>query len=292
MINPNRPRPRRSALFMPASNPRAIEKARSLPCDVVILDLEDAVAPDAKAAARAAAVEAVNAGGFGTRELVVRVNALDTAWGADDLAALSQTGVDAVLAPKVDSAEDVARFNAHLTGAHQGLALWAMIETCTAMLSLREIAASAATSRLGAFVVGTNDLAKEMRAERTPCRTPFLPFFSLTVAAARAHGLAVLDAVCNDFRDLDAFEAEARQGRMFGFDGKSLIHPAQIAPANAVFGPSPERIAQAQAILAAFALPENAGKGAVDIDGQMVERLHLEEAQALLAMAERISATD
>ena len=283
-------RPRRSALYLPASNAKAIAKARTLPCDVVILDLEDAVAPEMKAQARAAAVAAVLEGDFGNREVAIRVNGLDTEWGADDLAAVAAATADAVLVPKVSSARDIGRYQDALAQAPATMQLWAMIETCEAVLNLDAIAASAASTRLSLWIMGTNDLAKEMRAQLTPCRTPFLPFLSTAVAAARAHRLAILDGVCNEFRDLDAFEAEARQGLMFGFDGKSLIHPAQIAPCNAVFSPSEADLAWAQAVIEAFEQPENQGKGAIRVDGRMTELLHLEQAKRLIAIAERIAA--
>lgn len=282
-------RPRRSALFLPGSNARALEKARELPCDIVIIDLEDAVAPEAKDAARAAALDAVAQGGFGHRELVVRVNALDSEWGAADLAAVARSSADAVLVPKIDGPEDVFRYNAALHNAPPRMQLWTMIETCASVMNLSAIAACAPASRLALWVVGTNDLAKEMGAQLTPCRTPFLPFLAMAVAAARAGGLSVLDGVCNEFRDLAAFEAEARQGRMFGFDGKSLIHPAQVGPCNTVFSPAEAEIAHARAVIAAFAMPENAGKGAIRVEGKMAERLHLEQAVRLVARAERIA---
>lgn len=285
-------RPRRSALYLPASNAKAIAKARTLPCDVVILDLEDAVAREMKAEARAAALAAVAEGGFGNRELAIRANGIDTEWGADDLAAIAGSGVDAVLVPKVNDAADIARYDAALAGAHAGMQLWTMIETCASVANLPAIAACAGTSRLSLWIMGTNDLAKEMRAQLTPCRTPFLPFLSMAVAAARAQGVAILDGVCNEFRDLAAFEAEARQGLMFGFDGKSLIHPAQIDPCNAVFSPSEADLAWAGAVIAAFALPENQGKGAIRVDGRMTELLHLEQAQRLVAVAEAIAAAN
>ena len=283
-------RPRRSALYLPASNAKAIAKARTLPCDVVILDLEDAVAPEMKAQARAAAVAAVLEGDFGNREVAIRVNGLDTEWGADDLAAVAASTADAVLVPKVSSARDIGRYQDALAQAPAAMQLWTMIETCEAVLNLDAVAASAASTRLSLWIMGTNDLAKEMRAQLTPCRTPFLPFLSTAVAAARAHGLAILDGVCNEFRNLDAFEAEARQGLMFGFDGKSLIHPAQIAPCNAVFSPSEADLAWAQAVIEAFEQPENQGKGAIRVDGKMTELLHLEQAKRLIAIAERIAA--
>lgn len=283
-------RPRRSALYMPASNAKAIAKARSLPCDVVIFDLEDAVAPEFKAEARAAAVAAVEEGGFGHREVVIRANGIDTEWGMDDLAAIASTGADAVLVPKVDSPADIARYEDALKGAHKDMQLWTMIETCASVGNLDAIAQCAHNSRLSLWIMGTNDLAKEMRAQLTPCRTPFLPFLSMAVAAARAHGVAILDGVCNEFRDLEAFEAEARQGLMFGFEGKSLIHPAQVEPCNAVFSPSEADLAWAQTVIDAFAQPENAGKGAIRVDGKMTELLHLEQAQRLVAVAKRIAA--
>jgi len=285
-------RPRRSALYLPASNAKAIAKARTLPCDMVILDLEDAVAPEMKDASRAAAVAAVNAGGFGHREVAIRANGLDTPWGEADLAAIAGTAADAVLVPKVNGAGDVAAYQQALHAAPPKLQMWAMIETCASVANLAAIAAMASSTRLSLWVMGTNDLAKEMRAQLTPCRTPFLPFLSMAVAAARANGLAILDGVCNEFRDLDRFEAEARQGLMFGFDGKSLIHPAQIEPCNTVFSPSEAELAWARAVIEAFALPENAGKGAIKVDGKMAELLHLEQAQRLLAVAQSIALAD
>ena len=282
-------RPRRSALYLPASNPRAIEKARALPADVIILDLEDAVAPEAKEAARAAAVAAVREGGFGGSEVVIRANGIDTEWGMADLGAIAASGADAVLVPKVSSPGDIMRYQEALTSAHAPMQLWAMIETCACIPQLGAITAMAAQTRLSLLVMGVNDLAKEMRARLTPERTPFLPLLSLAVAAARAHGLTILDGVCNEFRDLAAFQAEAEQGLLFGFDGKTLIHPDQIAPCNAVFSPGEEELAWAQAVIAAFALPESAGKGAIRVDGKMAELLHLEQARQLVAVAERIA---
>ena len=217
---------------------RDAAKARSLPCDVVILDLEDAVAPEFKAEARAAAVAAVAEGGFGTRELVVRANGLNTPWGHDDLAAIAAAGPDAVLVPKVNSPEDIRAYDALLASAPSAMKLWAMIETCACVPQVDAIAACAADTRLAAFVMGTNDLAKEMRAQLRPCRAPFLPILSLTVAAARAHGVAVLDGVCNEFRDLDVFRTEVEQGLEWGFDGKSLIHPDQMGSLFKVLGVS------------------------------------------------------
>lgn len=282
-------RPRRSALYLPASNARAIEKARALDCDVVILDLEDAVAPDAKVAARDNAVAAVRNGGFGRRELVVRVNGLDTAWGPDDLAVCGAIGADAVLAPKVSSAADVSAYDAGLAG---GTALWAMIETCEAVLGIAAIAAAAEGSRLAAFVAGTNDLAKQLRARQTPDRAIFVPALFGMVAAARANGLAVLDGVYNALDNDAGLEQQCRQGADFGFDGKTLIHPRQVAIANAAFGPSADQVDWAHKVVAAFADPAAAGCGVLRLEGQMVERLHLAEAQQLLAVWAMIEGRD
>ncbi len=287
---PHTVRPRRSALYMPASNPRALAKARSLPADVIILDLEDAVAPEAKVDARDAAIAAAAEGGFGNRELAIRINALDTPWGKDDLAAVAHAQIDAVLVPKVSRPTDITACNAALADAPSRLRLWAMIETCAVVPHLDALAALSAGTRLSLFVMGVNDLAKEMRAKLTPERTPFLPILSLAVAAARAHNVAILDGVCNEFRDLDVFRAEADQGLLFGFDGKTLIHPDQIALCNAVFSPSADELALAEAVIAAFDLPENAGKGAIRVDGRMVELLHLEQARQTVAIARQIAA--
>jgi citrate lyase subunit beta/citryl-CoA lyase len=281
-------RPRRSVLYMPASNAKAIEKARTLPCDAVILDLEDAVAPDAKQTARAQAIEAVKAGGFGHREVVIRVNGLDTPWGADDLMAAAEAGADAILVPKVNDAEDVYRYERAITGAPEKTRLWAMIETCRCLFRLDEIAAARAKSRLSAWVMGTNDLAKEMRARQTPDREPFLAALGLAVAAARAEDLVILDGVYNDIENLEGLEAVCEQGVDFGFDGKTLIHPKQVEICNRVFSPSEGEVAFAKAVIAAYALPENADKGAIRVEGRMAERLHLAQAQKLVAVDEAI----
>lgn len=273
-------RPRRSALYMPASNARAIEKARSLPCDVVILDLEDAVAPDAKVAARGLAVEAVRAGGFAPRELVIRVNGLDSEWAPDDLAAAASVAPDAVLLPKVSSPETLRRARAAIG---TGPALWAMIETPRAILDILSIVDAAAETGLTCLIAGGNDLAKDMRARVDAARTPLLPALAQIVMGGRAAGLTVLDGVCNTIDDEAVVEAEARQGLMLGFDGKTLIHPAQIAPANRVFTPTDAEIAWARKVEAAFAAPDNAGKGVLRIDGKMVELLHRDEARRILA---------
>lgn len=279
-------RPRRSALYMPASNAKAIEKAKSLPCDVVILDLEDAVAPEAKEPAREQAVQAVRDGGFGRRELVIRVNGSDTPWGADDLRAAAAARPDAILVPKVNSAEDVAAYSGPL---HADTALWAMIETGRSLFALDSIAAAAGSTQLTTFVMGTNDLAKEMRYRLTAGREPFFAALSMAVAAARIHGLTILDGVHNDIEDQDSLEAVCRQGVDFGFDGKTLIHPKQIELCNTVFSPAPAEVDWARAVIAAFALPDNQGKGAIRVEGKMAELLHLAQAERLVAVAEAIA---
>lgn len=271
-------RPRRSALFLPASNPRAIARARTLPCDVVILDLEDAVAPEAKAAARAAAVAAV--GSFGTRELVIRVNGLGTPWGEDDLAAIAAAAPpDAVLLPKVNLPAELATARGVLG---DGPPLWAMIETCRAVLDLAALVDGGGPYRLAALVAGTNDLASELRCTPGDDRAPLLPALGQVVLAARAHGLVALDGVCNRLDDDAAIGRECAQGAAWGFDGKTLIHPNQIAAANAAFTPGAAAVAWARAVIAAFADP---AAGALRIDGQMVERLHLAEARRIVAVA-------
>jgi len=282
-------RPRRSALFLPASNPKAIAKARTLPADVVILDLEDAVAPAQKELAREAAVGALYTGGWGHREVVVRANGLDTEWGKADLEALARSGADAILVPKVHGPEDVLRYHEALSHAPTELQLWTMIETGASVLRLDAIGALAKSTRLALWVLGLNDLAKELRARQTPDRAAFQPFLSLSVAAARTHGLSILDGVCNEFRDLDAFRAEAEQGLIYGFDGKTLIHPDQIAPCNTVFSPTEDELAWANKVIEAFALPENAGKGAIQVEGKMAELLHLAQAKRLVSIARRIA---
>jgi citrate lyase subunit beta / citryl-CoA lyase len=284
-------RPRRSALYMPASNARAVEKARTLPCDVVILDLEDAVAPEAKVDARAAAAAAVKAGGFGRREVVIRVNALGTPWAVEDLAAAAEAQPDAVLVPKVNSARDVAAYSSFLATSPM-TQMWAMIETCPAMFELAAIARSAEGSRLSGLVMGVNDLAKEMRARQTPDRAAFIPFLAMAVAAARTAGLVALDGVHNEIDDLGALETVCRQGADLGFDGKSLIHPSHLEICNRVFAPPPEELAWARAVVAAFAAPENSGKGALRVEGRLAEHLHLGECKRLIATAEAIEASE
>lgn len=278
-------RPRRSALFLPASNPRAIAKARGLAADVVILDLEDAVAPEAKVDARAAAIAAVRED-FGHRERVIRANALGTEWGEADLRALRGADLDAVLLPKVSDVATLANARALLG---PGTPLWIMVETCHAVLNLRELAAAAADAGLTAFVAGTNDLAKEMRCRPGEARTPLLPALAQIVTAARAYGLVALDGVSNAIDDPARVVAECEAGRDLGFDGKTLIHPSQIDPANRVFAPTVDEIAWARIVLAAFEAPEAQGRGAIRVEGKMVELLHRDEARRTLALAEAIS---
>jgi citrate lyase subunit beta / citryl-CoA lyase len=288
-------RPRRSVLYMPGSNARALEKARDLPADGLILDLEDAVAPDAKAQAREAIVKALTGGCFGAREVLVRINGLDTRWWVEDLNAVIAAKPDAVLLPKVSEPgqlQDVAERLVDL-GADPRTRIWAMMETPLAMLNAGAIAAAALDSetRLAGFVMGTNDLAKDTRAGLVPGRAPMLPWLMTCVAAARAYGLDILDGVYNDLGNAEGFAEECRQARDLGFDGKTLIHPRQIEPCNVAFSPSPEEVETARKMLAAFDLPENANKGVIQIDGRMVERLHAEMARRTVAIADAIAKT-
>jgi citrate lyase subunit beta / citryl-CoA lyase len=287
-------RPRRSVLYMPGSNARAIEKAHTLPLDAVILDLEDSVAPDSKAAARQQVSDAVTAGSFGAREVIVRINGLDTQWWLDDLNAVAKAQPDAVLVPKVSSPahlEDVAERLVDIS-ADQKVRVWAMMETPLAMLNVRDIAAATkdVETRLAAFVMGTNDLAKDTHAKIMPGRAAMLPWLMNCVAAARAFGLDILDGVYNDLGNAEGFARECSEARDMGFDGKTLIHPNQIGPCNAAFSPSAEDIAQAKRIIAAFDLPENKDKGVVQLDGRMVERLHADMARRTVAIAQAIEA--
>ncbi len=284
-------RPRRSCLYMPGANSKALEKAKALPADVLFLDLEDSVAPEAKESARAQVAEAVKAGGYGRREVVVRVNALATPWGRDDLAAIAASAPDGVLVPKIETGDEIAELDDALTeaGYSDDTLLWVMIETPRAILNLAHVAAAARATRLSCFVMGLNDLAKDTRARLAPGRAAFHAAMGLAVSAARAEELVVIDGVFNDIADSAGFEAECRQGLEFGFDGKTLIHPSQIDPCNAVFAPTSDEIARARAVIDAFALPENAGKGVIKVDGKMTELLHLAEAQRVVAVAEAIA---
>jgi citrate lyase subunit beta/citryl-CoA lyase len=278
---------------MPGSNARAIEKARTLPADAIILDLEDAVAPDAKEAARGQVVEAVKAGGFGAREIFVRINGLDTPWCVDDLTAVCAAAPDAILVPKISTAAQLEQIGRRLLDTHtdQRTRVWAMMETPSAVLNAREIASAARDSetRFTGFVLGTNDLAKETGARIVPGRLPMLTWLSTCIAAARAYGLLVIDGVYNDLADGQGFARECAQARDLGFDGKTLIHPSQIGPCNEAFSPSAEEVAQARRIIAAFDLAENKDKGVVQLDGRMVERLHAETARRTVAIAEAIA---
>ncbi|MBL8703876.1 MAG: CoA ester lyase [Rhodospirillales bacterium] len=287
---PANDRPRRSVLYMPGSNPRALEKGRGLPADGLILDLEDAVAPDAKATARDVIVSALRAGGYGRRELVVRVNALSTSWGQADLVAVARSRAHAVLLPKVESADAVRQAEATLVaaGAPADLAIWCMIETPRGVLKSAEIAE--ATPRLACLVMGTSDLAKDLHAAHTPDRAPMLTSLGLCVLAARASGLAILDGVHLDLSDDAGFAAACRQGRELGFDGKTLIHPKTIDAANAAFAPSADEIGFARKIIAAHAEAEAAGKGVVVVDGKLIESLHVQNARRLVALDDMIQA--
>ena len=281
-------RPRRSVLYMPGANTRALEKARTLPADVLIFDLEDAVAPDAKAAARDNVVAAAKSRGYGKREIVIRCNALATPWGNNDVAAIAGSGADAILVPKVESAGDVARIVALLddNGAPPAMAVWAMMETPRGFLRAEEIAG--AHKRLAAFIMGTNDLVKDMRARHTPMRLPMVTALGIAMLAARMHGLTILDGVYNDIQDIEGFRAQCQQGLEMGFDGKTLIHPSQVEPCNEIFAPSAAELAMADRIVAAFKVAQSEGKGVVTVDGRMIENLHVEQAEQALALAAAI----
>lgn len=284
-------RPRRSALYMPGSNARALEKARTLPADAIIIDLEDAVAPEAKVAAREQTCAAVKAKGFGPREVVIRTNGLDTPWASDDLTAAMAAGPDAVLIPKVASAEQLQAIGNKISRAPRALQVWAMIETPQAILNIAYVAAAAkdASTRLTTLVLGTNDIAKETRARQIPGRLPMLASLSQVILAARANGLDVLDGVYNDIQDMAGFKRECEDGRDLGFDGKTLIHPTQLVPCNEVFSPSEAEVAAAKKIVAAFALPENKGKGVISLDGRMIEIMHADIAARTVAVANMIA---
>jgi citrate lyase subunit beta/citryl-CoA lyase len=281
-------RPRRSALYMPGANERALEKAAGLPADALILDLEDAVAPDAKAEARDRVCEAATSGRYGAREVTIRINGVGTPWHDDDLRAVAAAGPAAVVVPKIDSAGAVHAIEKGLeaSGAPDHTAIWAMVETPVAMLGAREVAES--SERLTVLVMGTNDLAKELGAEPVPGRAPLLTGLGLGLLAARAAGKVILDGVYNDLRDPEGFEAECVQGRQMGFDGKTLIHPSQLEPCNRVFAPTSEAIEQAGRIIAAFEEAEAEGRGVVTVDGRMIENLHVEQARRTLALAAAI----
>jgi citrate lyase subunit beta/citryl-CoA lyase len=284
-------RPRRSVLYMPGSNARALEKAKTLPADVLILDLEDAVAPEAKDMAREQVCSAVKAGGFGSREVIIRINGFATPYGGLDFVSALEAKPDAILLPKVETPGDLEHVRKSAPSDCK-IALWAMIETPLAIFNLKDIAKAAASLELPltCFVLGTNDLIKATRVQPGADRLPLVAWLSLAVAAARAFGLTVVDGVYNAISDEAGFRAECVQGRALGMDGKTLIHPSQIAPCNEVFSPSAEEVASARKIVEAFALPENQGKGAISLDGRMVELLHAEIARQTLAIAEAIAA--
>jgi citrate lyase subunit beta/citryl-CoA lyase len=281
---------RRSVLFMPASNARALEKARTLDADVLVFDLEDAVAPDAKPAARAMAIDAARTGGYAPREVVIRANALDTPWGRDDLAAVARSAADAVLLPKIESAAAVhdALRVLDAAGAPAALTVWCMLETPRGVLRAEAIAA--AGPRVAALVMGTSDLTKDLRARHTPDRAPLLTSLGLCLLTARAHGLAALDGVHLDLDDEAGFLAACRQAAAMGFDGKTLIHPKTIAGANAAFAPPEEEVARARRIIGAHAEAVARGQGVVVVDGRLVENLHVEDARRVVAVAAAIAA--
>ena len=281
-------RPRRSVLYMPAANERALEKAKTIAADAIIFDLEDAVAPDAKPDARARAVAAVQSGEYGNRELTIRCNGLDTEWGADDIAAAGAASPSAVVIPKVDTVEQVDAVSAQLdaAGASADTMIWPMIETPTAMFNVRSIAAH---PRVAVLVMGTNDLAKELRSPIVDGRHPLVPHLATALLAAREAGKVILDGVYNDVKNLDGFVAECQQGMEMGFDGKTLIHPSQVDPANDVWAPSADEIEHAERVIAAFDEAVAAGKGVVTVDGRMVENLHVDNARRVLATSDAIT---
>src|ERR1700716_1608050 len=288
-------RPRRSLLFMPGSNARALEKARNLPVDGIILDLEDSVAPEAKAMARSQIARAIAAGGFGKREVLIRVNSLDTPWWIDDLDMAGKARPDGILVPKISSAQDLTAIADRLSDINADISIrvWAMIETARGVLHAEELAAASRDSetRLAGFVFGPNDISRETRIRMQPGRAAMIPMITPYVLAARAHGLEILDGPYSDFRTVDGFALECAQARDLGFDGKTLIHPGQIVACNAIFTPPEGEVAEARKIIAAFKLPENASRGAIQIEGRMGERLHADIARRTIAIADGIAAT-
>jgi citrate lyase subunit beta/citryl-CoA lyase len=273
---------------MPAANERALEKAKSIAADALIFDLEDAVAPDAKVTARANAVAAARSGEYGRREVTIRCNGLATPWGADDLGAAAGSGAAAVVIPKVDSCEYLDEISNHLAAARapEEMAIWAMIETPRAVLDVRSIAAH---PRVGVLVMGNNDLAKELRTGVLPERAPLIPALAMALLGAREAGKVILDGVYNDVHDAEGFLAEARQGKAMGFDGKTLVHPSQVAPANTVWAPSDDEIEFSRRVIDAFAEARSHGRGVVTVDGRMIEHLHVQNAERVLAVADAIA---
>ncbi len=281
-------RPRRSVLYMPGSNARALDKARNLPADVLILDMEDAVSPDAKELARQQISKSLTQGDYGSRELLIRVNSLTTLWGSDDVAAVARLNADGIVFPKIKSADEVHSAVTALdeSGAPAGLPIWIMAETPLGILRIESIAA--ASPRLGGIIMGTSDLAKELRVRHTPDRIGFITALSMCVMAARAHGLEILDGVHLDLSDDAGFRTACNQGRDLGFDGKTLIHPQQIAAANEIFGPAATEVQEAGIIIAAWEQARREGKGVTVVNGKLIENLHVEQAQRTLAMANAI----
>ncbi|MFW2335669.1 HpcH/HpaI aldolase/citrate lyase family protein [Ilumatobacter sp.] len=282
-------RPRRSVLYMPSSNERALEKAKAIACDALIFDLEDAVAPDAKESARANAVAAAGSGEYGHREITIRCNGLDTPWGADDLAAAATSGAAAVVIPKVNSHAYLEEIERQLdaAGAPAELRIWAMIETPTALLDIRSIAHH---HRVDVLVMGTNDLVKELRTAALPDRSPLVPHLATALVGAREADKVILDGVYNDVRDPEGFLAEAEQGKALGFDGKTLVHPSQVEPTNDVWAPDGDEVDVARRVIAAFEEAEAEGRGVITVDGRMIENLHVDNARRVLAVADAIAA--
>jgi citrate lyase subunit beta/citryl-CoA lyase len=287
-------RPRRSVLYMPGANERALEKAKTLPADSLILDLEDAVAPEAKVEARDRVCAVVKAGGYGPRELIIRINGQETEWGKADLKAAAHARPDAILAPKVTCGDDILWLNEALSeaGASASMGLWVMIETPLSILNLKEIAATGQATRLSGFVMGSNDLLKDFRAEPMPGRENIAACYTLALAAARAYDLQVFDGVYNDIANAEGFVTECRQSKAFGFDGKTLIHPTQVEPCNTIFAPPADAVQQSRDVIAAFADPANSGKGVLKVNGKMTELLHLAQAKRMVAVAEAIAARE
>jgi citrate lyase subunit beta/citryl-CoA lyase len=285
-------RPRRSVLYMPGSNERALAKAKTIPADALIFDLEDAVAPDAKALARDQVSAAVKGGGYGGREIVIRVNALETPWGTEDLLAACDAEPDAILVPKVVHAGDIISVAKILQGVHapEKIRLWAMMETPMAILNARTIAATAvyAENRLCCLVMGTNDLLKESRARAVHNRFAVVPWLAMTIVAARAYRLDIIDGVYNEFMDEEGLREECERGRTLGMDGKTLIHPGQVGPCNEIFSPTEEEVVWSRKVIDAFGQAENETKGVIVVEGRMVERLHFAMAQRMVAIAEQI----
>lgn len=281
-------RPRRSVLYMPSSNERALEKAKSIPCDALIFDLEDAVAPDAKSDARANAVAAASSGAYGNREITIRCNGLDTPWGAADVVAAATSGASAVVIPKVGSVAYLEEVERQLdnAGASDEMTIWAMIETPTAIIDIRSIAHY---ERVNVLVMGTNDLAKELRTGAAPDRAPLLPYLATALLGAREADKVILDGVYNDVRDPDGFLTEAQQGMMLGFDGKTLVHPSQVAPANEVWAPTDDDVEFSRRVIEAFENAEAEGRGVITVDGRMIENLHVDNARRILAVADAIA---